>query len=60
MKNRDSALKLAENLGLISPKALSEYLELTVIEASSNLFEIERLKHKIFNYKKGSAEHINR
>ena len=51
MKNRDSALKLVENLGFISPKALSEYLELTVIEASSNLSEIERLKQKIFNYK---------
>ena len=51
MKNRDSALKLSENLGFISPKAMSEYLELTVIAASSNLSEIERLKQKIFNYK---------
>ena len=51
MKNRDLALNLSENLGFISPKAMSEYLELTVIVASSNLSEIERLKQKIFNYK---------
>ena len=59
MKNRDLALRLAENLGYISSKALSDYIELTVIEASSNLFEIERLKQKIFNYKKASTKHID-
>ena len=59
MKKKETTLKLAESLGFISPKALSKYLELTVIEASSNLSEIERLKQNIFNYKKGSAEYID-
>ena len=59
MKKIDQALKLTESIGFISPKTLSEYLELTVIEASSNISEIERLKQNIFNYKKGSAEYID-